>query len=159
MSEYYTPEIDEFCINFPFEYRSDRYLQILDNTKGQWEAEEFSAASGQDGECERDDIEKLISENNLRVKHLDQEDIESFGFTKDNVTLLSLYTDKDDVTRHFEMVRSNESGEIEIHHCSESQKTVIKKRELKNSDDLILFFGTIRNKSELSRILKQVGVL
>jgi hypothetical protein len=89
--------------------------------------------------CRPDLLKKYIANNSYKVKYLDREDIESLGFTtEDNgecynmnlgFTLVGLYPWNND----------NE------------YKIVI--------ETTTVFFGKIKNISELKRILKQVGLL
>ncbi len=80
-TKYYTPGIEEFHVGFEYEYNTDEYLfGLLDRTNGIWKKEKFDALADQDGNTEISDIEKLIPKNEIRVKHLDQKDIEELGW-------------------------------------------------------------------------------
>jgi hypothetical protein len=65
MSKYYTPEIEEFHVGFEFEYR---------NIGGEWEVRSYPVDSYVHI------TQSLIDIDCIRVKYLDREDIESFGF-------------------------------------------------------------------------------
>jgi len=145
--KYYTPEIEEFHVGFEYEYRG-----VL---AGDWEnitteQEDFSIMF--------DDFEHEMDGkfNELyRVKKLDQEDIESLGWKRqtqyaesyvifenkdsvDNKTDWMISYDKTDNRAVIEQVRWSPSG------------MGWKKREV--------FVGTIKNKSELRRLMKQLGI-
>jgi len=119
--KYYTPTPEEFHIGFEYENKLvDGYWQW----HGETEKVVFTKGTN---------LEGIIDYPNLvRVKHLDREDIESFGFIK----------------------RKNDyllQGRCSL-MISNSKITITK-----NSG--ILFWGTIKNKSELKRILTQIGVV
>ena len=69
MSKYYTPKIEEFHVGFEYEW----YLEFKNNwVKSKYEATDFL---DHDGICFFDDYKTRV-----RVKYLDQEDIDSLGF-------------------------------------------------------------------------------
>jgi len=134
--KYYTPEIEEFHIGFEYEGR----LAGVNGGVTDWEKriffkEQLPFIKG----CE----ETL---EHFRVKYLDKEDIESFGFTK-YVEFDNLYTLKiNDITYHL-IVISNDFG-----------KHKYEIRASNPSNSYGGFYGTIKNKSELKKILKQTGI-
>lgn len=86
-------------------------------------------------------VDVLIKEE-VRVKYLDRGDIESLGFKHSHhSTSYTNYFEKDN---------------IEISVDSKSKRLRVK-RLFKISNDL-LFKGTIKNKSELKKLLKQLGI-
>jgi len=140
-AKYYTPEIEEFHVGFEYEYKSDTYMPVLDKTKGLWAKEIYSGSCLMDGESENDDIESLIKEKNIRVKHLDRKDVEKFGlklkiwdngsgyFTKDNYTF-GIYS-----TGLFCTISQNDFG-----------------------NNIMRFSGEIKNKSELKKLMKMLNI-
>jgi len=124
--KYYTPEIEEFHVGFEYEYNGKC---IFTN--------DMSIAF----------MNYLITNNNkqIRVKHLDQEDIESFdwefklnGYSEDGVTTFSKFQKGD----KFLLLEDNLYTTI----------------WMENLNSVVYFRGTIKNKSELKRILKQIGI-
>jgi hypothetical protein len=83
-------------------------------------------------------LEVNYPESNIRVKHLDREDIESLGF--------SIVQDETDSQWFKNDLLNTEIG-IENNHIT-----------IRIAQSFVLFSGTIKNKSELKRILKQIGV-
>lgn len=74
-SKYYTPEIEEFHVEFEFEQNYDLVLTIEERVQQEstWYPKIFEV---KDFEF----IEHLIKTEFVRVKHLDKEDIESLGW-------------------------------------------------------------------------------
>jgi len=73
INKYYTPDITEFKVGFKYEYYSDyakiwkSYILKLDDYKSTQMSESWF-------------IEEVLELKNIRVKHLDKEDIESLGW-------------------------------------------------------------------------------
>lgn len=80
-------------------------------------------------------LEGRILEDLIRVKYLDKEDIESLGF-KFIMTSYDGYWELGDITLGY---------------------SYDKRLQIRKGTETI-FLGTIKNKSELKRILKQVGI-
>ena len=131
-NKYYTPTIEEFHVGLEVELLGSKL--VIENIH---------------------DIE-LALENPVRVKHLDREDIESLGFDK---------TFKNEFGIEY-LFYENKDYQYCLYH---SEKNVIIFRADKNVSWMFppsfseayrpIFSGTIKNKSELKRVLKQVGVL
>ena len=129
--KYYTPEIEEFHVGFEYEmfFPNGKYhKQTFGDKITHLELEEF-----------KDDLMK-VAHAISRVKHLDKEDIESLGFNH----IGSLwFRDKDDDYRATK-VRKWKNNELDI-YINDS------------IEDVLVFRGTIKNKSELKTVLKQIG--
>lgn len=131
MNKYYTPEIEEFHEGFDFE---------VDWSKDEgWDDQTYSLH-----DIHLIDIENALDLDKIRVKYLDREDIESFGFKQVHYDQFEKnYYEKDGLVFGLEF---GEEGEIHIHHTVRERVYV-------------LFNGKIKNKSEFKRILKQIGVI
>ena len=135
VDKYYTPTIEEFHVGFECE--------IL-NGYGEWSHIPVEYSHFALGE-----IKDL---KDWRVKHLDKEDIESLGFTRDLERGIRLHT----------IVAYKDIYELE--YDALSKKVTIKTKNMirdgsGNHQGYIIFFrGTIKNKSELKRILKQLEI-
>ena len=125
--KYYTPSIEEFHVGFEYEA-----LWGLENVNPEWSKEVFKKNQ------KADDTEDIV-----RVKKLDREDIEQLGF--------NLFTDV-----NYDTYRKRTDGNTHFIHISKGKTTIT--RQVGNGGDTI-FTGTIRNKSELAVILKQIGAL
>lgn len=134
-SKYYTPEIEEFHVGFEYELRvaggGDRFVkEELHN----FDFDLFLNNLYRDNE----------EEFNLRVKHLDREDIESLGFK-----LL-----KEDLNGKAFIHKIN----VELQIWWSSKGTIDIDNGMSYSDCRTYFYGTIKNKSELKRVLKMIGI-
>lgn len=125
-ARYYTPDISEFHVGFEFQFR----------TLNGWEKRsckeyDFSNYANPEG------IEGHLKEDRLRVKHLDIEDILSFGFT-----VVDEYDDLGQATF--------EKGEWFVVWTKDAT-------EIHYGEDMV-FCGKLKNKSEFGRILKQLEI-
>lgn len=138
IEKYYTPDIEEFHIGFEFEYNKPKFED--DNN---WIPEVFTLESASnDLLCS---YEEGKQEYNLRVKYLDREDIESLGFK----TIYSVQSD------FYKSIYSNEICRIRTITQSIITVCISVKNQFYMPE---VFRGEIKNKSELSRLLKQLGI-
>lgn len=129
-NKYYTPTIEEFHIGFEFE--------ILTENK-YWETTYI-------GKYELNTIAANINSNfkdYYRVKYLDKEDIESFGFSN--------------VIGDIYFLKVGKLFPVKLQQL-EYNKIIIFYPEYFNRGE-ILFQGIIKNKSELKVLLKQLSIL
>ena len=127
-NKYYTPTIDEFHVGFRFE--------VLNNEI--WEWQHMNASRLQ--EINFDDNTNNMSK--YRVRYLDKTDIESLGFKeiiKDQYHFIG-FMDGD------VMLLIDDGYFIQIINKSPDGK------------DCYLFQGTVKNKSELVKLLKMLGI-
>ena len=132
-NKYYTPTIEEFHVGFEFE---------VNYTDEGWTKEVFCSGEGRN----IDSVSKLKAflgrakfKEAYRVKHLDREDIESLGFVfKGGDTHL---------TYHY--------GGYAITHTPSNNKINIYYYDGSEFVNAI----TIKNKSELKRLLKQLNII
>lgn len=134
--KYYTPTIEEFHVGFEVEWsefgRKIWSEVIID---------------------EHDLIELFTGEEKIehfRVKHLDREDIESFGFD-----FIVSYEINSHYTKPY--LFRGDNTELSIVNNSVNNWTMISiKRQGVSSS---IFCGYIKNKSEFSRLLKQLSII
>lgn len=139
MDKYYTPEISEFFVGFEFE--------ILYK---EWEKSNYSTTH-----INLYLINSNIDLNKIRVKYLSKEDIESLGFniTKDNEEIeLSLESKK-----YIGGPSAGDDYKIVILYGLDNKEMWIYK-QCNNGYEYDLFKGLIKNKSELIKLLKQLGI-
>ena len=144
MEKYYTPEIEEFHVGFGYERCDDGYGWIKDT---------YPRAA------EHIRLKNLIPYT--RVKYLDREDIESLGFEKckcpdgllDNVFQLKTSYETKYVVNFYQDI-DNRTGFTQImqrfRHEGANKEFF--------GERTTLFKGTIKNKSELKKLLKQLGM-
>jgi len=153
MDKYYTPDISELHVGMEYER--------FNHLEGKWIKDYLDYSHFQtilnEEECD-------WSEHHIRVKYLDKEDIESFGFSHKNIQE-SFQTEIRNCQLFFGKKCIYESLEknhliyyikyfIEDNHC------VIRldNNETKQKN-IQIFNGEIKNKSELKKILKMIGVI
>jgi len=127
-NKYYTPTVEEFHIGFEYEFR----------TGDAWEPLIW-----------RSDVTIMgrILKNLIRVKYLDKDDIESLGFKlRDQKDPYYLIFDKGIYSL---MVYKN----FYRYHM-----TIFGVVPYSEDHTDRIFFGEIKNKSELKRLLKQLGI-
>lgn len=139
-SKYYTPEMEEFHPGFEFKYL---------NHNGEWKDCELGKNDIENIELRqyKDDLMK-IAHANLRVKFLDREDIESLGW---KFSLIKANTN-----RAFKDLQSNTEKCIGLVLEIRNDKIMIADCRLEFNQ--ILFFGTIKNKSELRKLMQMLQI-
>lgn len=145
IEKYYVPAIEEFHVGFDIEC----------NVKGEWiplkYMQNFKSGNGSPTILETYSILQ-----NIRVKYLDREDIESFGFkNKEDVSSIS--------NEVFMLSKSNGGfNDTTIYKLSKSGNILSIKFKIETSwggGEGQCFYGTIKNKSEFSRLLKQLSII
>ena len=133
MSKYYTPTIEEFHVGFEYERCDNGY---------NWMKDSYPRAA------EHIKLKNFLP--HTRVKHLDTEDIESLGLEYDNnaepipardyphMLIPTAYAKEDWMLYHYEY-----DSVIWIENYKE---------------DSFYFKGVIKNKSELKKVLKMLGI-
>lgn len=137
--KYYNPLIEEFHEGFEFEYH--RY-SLKNEGVETWHRYiyEVGTFTEVDGICY---LKECIEDKAFRVKLLDKKDIESLGWKK--------WADRD----IFDL------GELQLHtdHFSTEligEPIIIYSREWGMAD--VVFKGVIKNKSELEKLMSQLGI-
>ena len=119
-NKYYTPEIEEFHIGFEFEVDyGDKWVQ----------------------ETQRDGFLHNKKLENIRVKYLDKEDIESLGWKHSGGKMLSGAMQYYDINKCRLYYAEHHPEYLSI-NVMETQ----------------VFRGRIKNKSELRKLMKQIGI-
>ena len=145
MNKYYIPEIEEFYVGFEYE----RFVPKSNTT----EEECWNKLSMSVNYLSLNDIDYEIIEKEIRVKYLDQEDIENLGWTIDEV-----HKDKEQKL-YFK-------DNIVLYYRYKTKKLgVFTKNFLKNDyyskynkDPHSIHSITIKNKSEFKKLLKQLQI-
>ena len=138
-NKYYTPTIEEFHVGFEFEHLNfEGKLVSFIEQKREWNKEICDWAwldiICDDYEHDKEEVLKY------RVKYLDKEDIESLGVVidlEDNVG--------------FEGYFKSDSVIFISYRIDSKHLNIL-------NDGSSLFYGTIKNKSELKVLLKQLGI-
>ena len=139
-NKYYTPTIEEFHVGFECEVYGFNPNNRLNNNFGKkWEKITFSI----------EDINLLKDKylDSFRVKYLDREDIESLGWTSDDNKTVYYKGN------HMLLYREEEHEiSIAIADPSKDKDMMI---SLRSNE---VYKITIKNKSELKRLLKQLRI-
>lgn len=127
--KYYIPEIEEFHIGFEFEI-----------TNGyEWVKKVFSKEDLKSFLYEQ--LENGINQQYIRVKYLDKEDIESLGWKHSGGKMLSGAMQYYDINKCRLYYAEHHPEYLSI-NVMETQ----------------VFRGRIKNKSELRKLMKQIGI-
>lgn len=133
MKKYYTPEIEEFHVGFEYEAR-------IPNMKS------FSKEVFYLNEAHQELVNRVkLHEKDVRVKYLDKEDIESLGWVY-----------------HKPWIRESEglifiSNMYGLTWFKKTNTFSIWERMQSDCEGETYFQGIIKNKSELVKLLKQLG--
>lgn len=108
---------------------------------------------------------KVIDLNGIRVKHLDQQDIEELGFEIISEIKLKSY-ELTNACTHFirTTLKRTFVDEDVIITMYDQQRVIIRRNNTRNMRDydkyktFDVFIGSIKNKSELKRIMKMIGI-
>jgi hypothetical protein len=157
--KYYTPTIEEFHVGFEYEYNNN-HVWMHEPTKGEWKKEEYINGVGQDGESDYHEIMNMLEHNEVRVKHLDREDIESLGW--EDCDTPTGYAGGHYWIKDAELKHGNRNIVEEMHLIHQPLTNWIliwQVMRLTTGDtNNTRFSGVIKNKSELKRLLKQIGI-
>jgi hypothetical protein len=123
-NKYYTPKIEEFHVGFEYEVLHD------DN---KWIKESI---------CKKPEVVSLpyMILENIRVKYLDREDIESFGWKKQD-------EDTFELGKHTLYYKRFNENFIEINVLGDYD------------GEFCHFKGHLKNKIELKRLMEQLGII
>lgn len=144
MEKHYTPESNEFYLGFEFEV---------------WQNKDWRKTSLMSGGHLDEGVELEEGEENVRVKYLDEEDIESLGFSQNpNGYELGLLSRTEwGVIQGDEMIKIQTYWTYDI----EERENLVRiyKGTKYDYPYTEIFRGDIKNKSELKKTLKQLRIL
>lgn len=139
--KYYTPTKEEFHVGFEYEWEDAQYPEYV------WDNAVIKEGA------QIDDIHGMRFEDfpkyNIRVKHLDVVDIQSFDFSLLHTIKYDPYPERS--YADFE-IRKHNIQTVMLRHFYNTGVVII------NKGMAILFHGTILNKIELQRIMRQIGI-
>lgn len=148
--KYYTPAIEEFHVGFEYEelinddmlsIRSDNHIDDI-----YWCKIKLS-----DNYISFSELPSKIKYEQIRVKYLDKEDIESLGFIYKGKTV-DLWFEKEGTF----LINTWTSYKIIIHYGID-HRLYVEAQDTGNEE--CLFQGEIKNKSELKTLLKQLNII
>jgi len=153
-NKYYTPTIEDFCFGFEYQikcYETDAYLKKWVDFNNIINLEEKDNSFYKS----LSEFKFQLNNGNIRVKHLDREDIESLGFQFTNV--IELINDS--------FVEGFEKDNVVVYELNGKWIIYIEKeydesnKITGNWADDVLFKGIIKNKSEFKKLMVQLGII
>ena len=129
-NKYYEPDVEDFYVGMIYETEQDEL-------RGIWEENTINTLRELEELCKYNS--KYIGKySNIRVKYLSKEDIESLGFKQHEKLKYQYYKD------HFMFVELHRDNQYSIEDLTDSQ---------------CIFYGMIKNKSELKKLLIQLEII
>jgi len=145
-NKYYTPEIEEFYVGFEYE----RFIPKSNSTEEEcWEKLSMSI-----NYLSLEELDNEIIEKEIRVKYLDKEDIESFGFKHEGGKLIKNYKDY-----FIYKVDNHKQYNLSYTYPNKILRIDIEDLNMFEESMNYLFQGTIKNKSEFKKLLKQLNII
>ena len=157
--KYYTPEMPEFHEGFEYEMKA-RFGDGTVKTQEQYDSAEWEKSTYDLGEYPY--VNRTMTGKNsqnlppaIRVKYLDREDIESFGFNKQYSDMSLMFTgDSGEYVKDIYTITFLHFNHDDTYHGKVSiWMGAMKKSQVR------LFHGILKNKSQLKLILQWVGIL
>ena len=145
--KYYTPEIEEFHVGFEYEQILEPYEVNKPETK-KWTKVKYSGNINSIGGSV-----VFFQGYDVRVKHLDREDIESLGFVYDKTSTKNQWKFYKGNIGLMYRPKTNQIGTCTL---DPMKSDFMKKHSI---DDKHVFMLTIKNKSELKKLLKMLNIL
>jgi hypothetical protein len=150
MADYYTPTVEEFHDGFEYDYK----------IVGGWDDRIFDIGDFPSTYGNPDGLEILLKENRVRVKHLDQEDILALGWWEENIVSESsrlFATYQEYVREHKHTSGAYWSMVVKYYGIGKKEICI---RYVCTGGDVgePLFRGNLLNKSELKRLMRQIGI-
>ena len=173
-NNYYKPEIEEFHVGFEYEFHGITIggIDVVDfsqNPPKTINSKKPDIKVWNKESIYRDDyalynrsfksLEELIKTNQIRVKYLDKEDIESLGFKQIGTHIYDIeYNDPRGIDNNIRILFRQGTSWVLITQGNEKSITTTLNDNI-FSDWTTRFSGNIKNKSELKKLLVQLGVL
>lgn len=169
-NKYYTPDLEEFCVGF--EYETKLFLgpveydpitgKIINEPEHEWgktKWSEFSSLSNSMNYSEEANGKTTITiPETIQVKHLDREDILECGWMPERI----LFEDDEGNDTYSDgfVLRKNKDQYYEIIPMEENVFFIQKKWYRNEVTQLCraLFYGTIKNKTELKKLMVQLQI-
>lgn len=162
-NKYYTPELEEFHVGFECETKAiDKRPGIIfsDISLYEWRKHKIVEEDFGNHNLCMGVINNIVNgDNEFRVKYLDKEDIESLGFNNNDIRLKDHIKPK---THLFKILKDNTIYTINWYWdmLREERENLIRIfiGDLHNYPYTEIFRGEIKNKSELKKLLTQLGI-
>lgn len=148
-NKYYTPEISEFYLGFEYELLGSSGKMIPGGITQKLEILEYSLDASYLND--EDDLKELLDCGEIRVKYLDSSDIEELGFTYKGKTI-DVWFEKEG---NFDMGTWT-SYKCQLHYGLHDNRLFIDMIDM--GDEVRVFNGIVKNKSELKKVLNMLNI-
>lgn len=156
--KFYVPKLEEFHIGFEYEYKYKNQ---------DWEYAKFSNSGMDEIAGDYYEFDPENPNTKCRVKYLDQEDIESLGFEKRLNNQWIGWDDYilDDISGEYgyflqctlHAPKMDNFYKIYVHrYLNEDVNTI--ESSINNGESELVYKGAIKNKSELKKLMVQLGI-
>jgi hypothetical protein len=156
-NKYYTPEIEEFYVEFEFEFQGlDNYWNLTGWNKVKLNIDEnknFGLYTLKHIKSVLEDNSTDIS-NHIRAKYLDKQDIESLGFVFEGGKLIKNKKDHF-IKENIALIYNYETKEMGIFTRDPSKNDIYSRL---NFDPYLVNNIIVKNKTELKKLLKQLNI-
>ena len=158
-NKYYTPSIEEFHVGFEYELWEEDICEDYSWKQHVFTLNDMAESLHHETKHHAGGLLSGLEEEYIRVKYLDREDVESFGFT-----LVKEYSDElvfqinGGEYCFYELTLNIDDNKINIEQGCQSKMSA-KKLPIEQWNYFNIFFGEIKNKSELQQVLKMIGVI
>ena len=140
-NKYYIPNIDEFTSDFHYEYFNGKVWIKSSDFTNDWDYEDNPHYA----------VMKGIDNGIIRVKYLDASDIEELGFTYKGKTI-DVWFEKEG---NFDMGTWT-SYKCQLHYGLHDNRLFIDMIDM--GDEVRVFNGIVKNKSELKKVLNMLNI-
>lgn len=161
MDKYYIPKINEFYIGFEYEElcKNFHYHKLMKPKEDvyEWINIKFDTSKS------FSTISSKIKQDKIRVKYLDNDDIESFGFTHLPKQSLKNLTERFEIKGLYRRINEQYNDimywNIYLEYSPDIHRVIIKSDISDGLTDEKFFEGVINNKSELKVLLTQLNII
>ena len=149
-NKYYQPKIEEFHVGFEYEIYEDFDYY----TEKTWH-KQFYGKNGTNHENMDYVHENYLDK--IRVKYLDQQDIENLGWEHYGKAVCNWYKKEGMFDDGF--ASYGKWTKLKLLHCSNSRIKILAYEHSWGEIETVLFAGECKNKSELKKLMQQLNIL
>jgi len=152
-NKYYQPKIEEFCIGFEFEKYDERSATYKENNfkPTNWHKFKYDLKS-----IRLSQLPVHLQEKKIRVKYLDQQDIENLGWEHYGKAVCNWYKKEGMFDDGF--ASYGKWTKLKLLHCSNSRIKILAYEPSWGEIETVLFAGECKNKSELKKLMQQLNI-
>lgn len=157
MNKYYIPELEELNFLFEFEIYNSKEKYFFETFPEGW----YKTSIGYGVLGNLENLTKLILDKQIRVKVLDKQDIESLGFNFLEKESLGDLTHRYEIKGIYQRILDGYDDtmfwNLYLRHFPD--RNIVKiEGDISTGDREVFVELAIKNKSELKRLIKQLGI-